>query len=160
MMDKGLPSFYIIVNPADVYNPIMKLLAGSEIDVDNFLPEQVPDFREQSILVVKNPFVAARFFNIYMKAFVKCILGFDPQCPSAEGGILGNVKAYYGCVEAQGHRTLHYHMLVWLHGTLNPDEIKKCIVDDHDEEFKARLLAFLDDTISNSIPPMSIFIPH
>ncbi|KAJ6573694.1 hypothetical protein B0H10DRAFT_1645672, partial [Mycena sp. CBHHK59/15] len=40
-------------------------------------------------------------------------------------GILGVVKAYYSCVEAQGRGTLHCHMVVWLEGGLNPDEIKK-----------------------------------
>lgn len=32
-----------------------------------------------------------------------------------------SVKAYYGCVEAQGGGTLHCHMLVWVEGGLNPD---------------------------------------
>ena len=35
-----------------------------------------------------------------------------------EGGILGLVKAYYGCVEAQGRGTLHCHMMIWLEGGL------------------------------------------
>ena len=28
MMDQGLPSFYITINPADVFNPLVKFLAG------------------------------------------------------------------------------------------------------------------------------------
>jgi hypothetical protein len=36
MIDNGLPSFYITINPADVYNPLVKFLAGSEIDLDAF----------------------------------------------------------------------------------------------------------------------------
>jgi len=34
IIDKGLPSFYITINPADVFNPVVKFLVGSEIDVD------------------------------------------------------------------------------------------------------------------------------
>ncbi|KAH7917509.1 hypothetical protein BV22DRAFT_1026194, partial [Leucogyrophana mollusca] len=116
------------------------------------LPNEVPDYWTQSILVAKNPAVAAKFFNIYLKAFLSAILGYDPKQQDMEGGILGVVKAHYGCVEAQGRGTLHCHMLVWLEGGLDPNEIKKRIFDDGDSEFKERLLAYLDDSISNSIP--------
>ncbi|KAJ7127741.1 hypothetical protein C8R44DRAFT_528551, partial [Mycena epipterygia] len=70
MIEKGLPSFYITINPADVYNPIVKFLAGAEIDIDSLLPEDIPNYWDQSVLVAKNPVVAAQFFNIYMKAFI------------------------------------------------------------------------------------------
>ena len=152
MIDKGMPSFYITINPADVYNPVVKFLAGNEINIDNLLSEQVPNYREQSILVAKNPVIAAKFFNIYMKAFISTILGYDTKGHNLKGGILGLVKAYYGCVEAQGRGTLHCHMLIWIEGALNPNEIKKKVVKDGDLDFQRRLLAFLDDTISNCIP--------
>ncbi|KAF8167655.1 hypothetical protein B0H34DRAFT_641905, partial [Crassisporium funariophilum] len=70
MIEKGMPSFFITINPADVYNPLVRFLAGANIDIDNLLPDDVPNYWEQSILVAKNPFVAAKFFNIYMKAFI------------------------------------------------------------------------------------------
>ncbi|KAJ6556239.1 hypothetical protein B0H19DRAFT_994488, partial [Mycena capillaripes] len=90
-----------------------------------------------------------------MKAFISALLGYDPTQKDLEGGILGVVKAYYGCVEAQGRGTLHCHMLVWVEGGLNPNEIKRRALstDEADVEFSKRLLTFLDDTISNSIPP-------
>ncbi|KAK0446935.1 uncharacterized protein EV420DRAFT_1218433, partial [Desarmillaria tabescens] len=87
-----------------------------------------------------------------MKAFIKCILGYDPKRTDFDGGVLGLVKAYYGCVEAQGRGTLHCHMLVWLEGSLNPNEIKDHIDRQGDKEFRDRLLSFLDDAISNYIP--------
>ncbi|KAJ7200389.1 hypothetical protein GGX14DRAFT_372312 [Mycena pura] len=90
-----------------------------------------------------------------MKAFISALLGYDAKQKNLDGGILGVVKAYYGCVEAQGRGTLHCHMLVWVEGGLNPNEIKKRALspDAADVEFSKRLLAFLDDTISNAIPP-------
>ncbi|KAF8204728.1 hypothetical protein BJ912DRAFT_820469, partial [Pholiota molesta] len=87
-----------------------------------------------------------------MKAFISALLKYDPKQKDLEGGILGVVKAYYGCVEAQGRGTLHCHMMVWLEGGLNPDEIKAKIIEHGDTEFKERLIAFLDDSISNEIP--------
>lgn len=125
MIEKGMPSFFITINPADIYNPIVKFLGGAEINLNNILPEQVPNYCEQAILVAKNPFVAAKFFNIYMKAFISAVLGYEPDERKIEGGILGLVKAYYGCVEAQGQGTLHCHMMIWLEGGLNPNEIKE-----------------------------------
>ncbi|KAJ7649265.1 hypothetical protein B0H17DRAFT_1163738 [Mycena rosella] len=89
-----------------------------------------------------------------MKAFISTILGYDPKQEDIEGGILGVVKAYYGCMEAQGCGTLHCHMLIWLEGGLNPNQIKeKALKDGGDLAFQKRLMEFLDDTISNSIPP-------
>ena len=155
MMDKGLPSFYVTINPADVYNPLVKLLAGSDIDIDNLLSEDVPKYWEQSVLIAKNPAVAAKFFDIYMKAFISTILGYDPTHNNLDGGVLGVVKAYYGCVEAQGRGTLHCHMLIWVEGGLNPNEIKQCVLntDEDAQAFCRRLITFLDDTISNHVPP-------
>jgi hypothetical protein len=153
MIDQGHPSFYVTINPADVFNPLVKFLAGAEIDIDQLLPEQVPNYWEQSVLIARNPVVAAKFFHIYLKSFLTAVLGYDPKQEDTEGGILGVVKAYYGCVEAQGRGTLHCHMLIWLEGGLNPNEIKERVVDENDITFRDRLIAFLDDTISNAIPP-------
>jgi hypothetical protein len=88
----GLP--YVTINPADVFNPLVKFLAGAEIDVDNLLPEQVPNFHEQSLLVAHNPAVCAKFFNIYMKAFISTVLRYDSKSINPDGGILGVVKGY------------------------------------------------------------------
>jgi hypothetical protein len=87
-----------------------------------------PNYWHQSVLVAKNPVVAARFLNLYMKAFISALLGYDPDQKNLEGGILGVVKAYYGCVEAQGRGTLH-----WVEGekdTSPPPPKKKvnCII--------------------------------
>ncbi|KAJ3009702.1 hypothetical protein NUW54_g2705 [Trametes sanguinea] len=155
MLSKGMPSFFITINPADTYNPVVRFLAGEDIDVDRILPSQPYDYWKQSILVAKNPVVAATFFNVYMKAFISALLGFDPKDNdrTLEGGILGVVKAYYGCVEAQGRGTLHCHMLVWVEGSLNPSAMKERLRGEDGEQFGQRLIAFLDDTISTSIPP-------
>ncbi|TFY51291.1 hypothetical protein EVG20_g11068, partial [Dentipellis fragilis] len=151
MAEKGQPSFYVTINPADVYNPLVKFLAGSDIDIDNMAPSDVPNYWEQSLLVARNPIVAARFFNLYMKAFIRCLLRYDPKHQDTDGGILGVVRSYYGCVEAQGRGTLHCHMMIWVEGGLNPTELKaKCLSDP---DFRTRLLSFLDDTISNAVPP-------
>ncbi|KAJ7174726.1 hypothetical protein C8R46DRAFT_816152, partial [Mycena filopes] len=88
-----------------------------------------------------------------IKAFIAA-LGYDPKQMDTDGGILGVVNAYYGCVEAQGRGTLHCHMLIWVEGRLNPTEIKaRAMKDGGDIGFQHRLMTFLEDTISNSVPP-------
>lgn len=69
MVDQGLPNFYITINPADVYNPVVKSLSGNDINVDELLPNEVPDYWKQSILVAHNPIITAKFFDLYMKSF-------------------------------------------------------------------------------------------
>ncbi|KAJ3967155.1 hypothetical protein EV361DRAFT_1010152, partial [Lentinula raphanica] len=88
-----------------------------------------------------------------MKSFIKAILAYDPSKLTTHGGILGHVSAYYGCVEAQGRGSLHCHMLIWVEGGLNPDEIKKRVLADDGYVFRERLIAFLDDTILTSVVP-------
>ncbi|KAG1797584.1 hypothetical protein EV424DRAFT_1333323 [Suillus variegatus] len=88
-----------------------------------------------------------------MKSFFSALLGYDKASGVVSEGILGKVKAYYGCVESQGRGPLHCHIMVWLEGGHNPNEIKHHIMEANDTDFRDRLLAFLDDTISNFIPP-------
>ena len=85
-----------------------------------------------------------------MKAFIHTLLGYHAEDNNLEGGALGVVKGYYGCVEAQGRGSLHCHMLIWLEGGFNPDEIKRCVLQD--ENFKNRLLNFMEYSISTCIP--------
>jgi hypothetical protein len=146
----GVPSFFVTINPADVYNPIVKFLAGNDIDIDNLLSDQVPTYWEQARVIAKNPCLAAEFFDIYINAFISTVLRYDPKRRSVRPGILGVTKAYYGCVEAQGRGSLHCHMVIWLHGGLTSDEIRDRIVVDH--RWRDQLIEFLDDTVCNVIP--------
>ena len=139
-------------NPADVYNPLIKFLAGEDIDLDNLLPTDIPDYWDQSLLVAKNPVVAAKFFNLYINAFIKSILGYDPACETVKSGVLGVVKAHYGCVEAQGRGSLHCHMLVWIEGGLDPNTLKEKLSKEPGGAFEKQLAAYLQHAIQTSIP--------
>ena len=123
VLSLGVPSFYITVNPADVYNPIVKYLSGHNIDIDNLMLQEVPMYWEQAKVVACNPCIAAEFFDTYLNTFFSTMLCYDPKQQSTDLGVVGVVKAYYSCIEAQGHGSLHCHMVVWVHGGLNSDEI-------------------------------------
>ena len=153
IMSLGALSFFITINPADVYNPLIKLLAGDEIDIAHLLPEQVPDYHHQSLLIVKDLVLAAWFFDIYMNAFFSTILRSNER-PRNEihSGVLGITKGYYGTVEAQGRGSLHCHMLIWLEGGLNPAEIRDRLLNDPDGPFEKRLISYLDENIQSAVP--------
>ena len=159
MLSHGLPSFFITINPADVYNPLVKFLAGDEINLDDLLPTDVPAYWDQSMLIAKNPVVAAKFFNIYIKAFINSILGFDAESTYVKSGVLGVVKAHYGCVEAQGRGTLHCHMLVWIEGGLDPNALKEKLLREPGGNFEQRLINYLNHAIQTSIPQCHEEVP-
>jgi helitron helicase-like protein len=150
MTSLGIPSFFVTVNPADVYSPILKFLCQQDFDIDNMVSENIPNYWDQAFLISKNPYLAAQFFDIFMRAFIKTLLKYDPHFLNEEGGVLGHVKGYYGCVKAQGRGSLHCHMLVWVEGSLNPDDLKKKILNDND--FKHKIIRYLEDTIRTSVP--------
>ena len=43
-------------------------------------------------------------------------------------------------------------MLIWIEGSLNPNELRERVLKEGEEDFRNRLLLFLDDTISNCVP--------
>jgi hypothetical protein len=153
MMEMGMPSFYNTINPADIYHPMVKFLAGSEIDLQNLRPQDIADTYVQARAIAKNPSLTARFLNRYMKAVISTLLGYDPKQENTEGGVLGVCEAYYGCVEAQGRGSLHCHMMVWIASALNPDQMKaRALANGGDADFQRRLIAYRDDVISNHVP--------
>jgi len=69
ILSLGVPSFYITVNPADLYSPAVKYLSGHDIDVDNLMSNEVPTYWEQAKAIARNPCIAAEFFDAYLSAF-------------------------------------------------------------------------------------------
>ncbi|KIO23835.1 hypothetical protein M407DRAFT_77695, partial [Tulasnella calospora MUT 4182] len=66
------------------------------------------------------------------------------------GGLFGKVSGYYGTIEAQGRGSLHCHMLIWISGSLGPDELRSKL--QNNDEFKNSLFAWLDDLIKTNLP--------
>ncbi|KAF8068637.1 hypothetical protein FPV67DRAFT_1414668, partial [Lyophyllum atratum] len=113
---------------------------------------EIPNYWDQSILVANNPVVAVQFFYTYISAFLETLVGFKGHNANMDGGVLGVCKGYYVVVENQGRGTLHAHMMLFLEGALNPNEIRARVTKAGSEAFQQRLLNFFDDAISNGIP--------
>jgi hypothetical protein len=140
----GAPSLFITINPSDVHHPLVRMLAGQSVDLDDHTNTTPISKTSQRDLVANNPAAAARFFNIMMENFINILL--CNNLPGKSGiGIFGRCTAYYGMVEAQGKGTLHCHMLVWLDGHLSPQAMR--IRLEEDDEFRKRMFTWLETNI-------------
>ena len=140
MIHFGMSAYFITVSPSNIHSPIVLFLAGEEIDLDDLLPDDLPSSHRRAQIAAEDPVSVARFFNIVIDAFTKYLLGYNQP----NGGILGHVAAYYGCIEEQGTGTLHIHMLVWLDGFSSRSDIEAKFTD---EIFKTNLLEYLEKVI-------------
>ena len=95
--------------------------ASSSFD---FKPSLVTPYDEQMRSVHSNPVAGAHFFNFMVETFIADVLGVE----GGHRGFYGNTSGYYGMVEQQGCPTLHLHMLLWIAGSLNPQDMREKIL--------------------------------
>ena len=117
----GAPLWYITLSPADSKHPLAMYYAETK---QTFQPK-IRTSDERWRIVANNPIASARFFHYMVSLFIKHILGFGADHP----GVFGKTAAYYGTVEQQGRLTLHLHLLLWIEGSLSPDETRKRLLD-------------------------------
>ncbi|KAA1480015.1 hypothetical protein DENSPDRAFT_862104 [Dentipellis sp. KUC8613] len=76
-----------------------------------------------------------------VQTFIKHILGVGTK----HSGLYGDTDGYYGTVEEQGRLTLHLHMLLWIKGSLSPQQIRQRL-EQKDSEFQQALISYLENT--------------
>ncbi|TFK81640.1 hypothetical protein K466DRAFT_501813, partial [Polyporus arcularius HHB13444] len=86
----------------------------------------LPDRNARLRAIATNPVGAARFFHKVVDLFTSKILRVGQDRP----GLFGPTEAYYGTVEEQGRKTLHLHSLLWIKGSLSPQEIRDRLLSD------------------------------
>ena len=132
---RGAPFWYITISPADIKHPLCVYYADNK---EKFSAEILP-YDAHLRLICQNPVAGARFFDFMVQVFITDILGVGTK----QGGIYGDVPAYYGTVEQQGQLTLHLHILIWLRGNLTPHELRQKILDP-DSTWKMKLINWLE----------------
>jgi hypothetical protein len=132
----GAPIWYITLSPADNKHPLCLYFAD---DVESFDVKLSRTEDDRYRLIANNPVAGARFFNFMVELFIKHVLGHGAM----RRGVYGDTSAFYGTVEQQGRLTLHLHMLLWIRGTLSPDEVRRRILDPS-STFRQRLVAYLE----------------
>jgi hypothetical protein len=147
----GPPSLWITINPSDLHDPIAQVLAGEEINMDEFMAHLGPNKDQRAKNIADDPYAAAKFFHFMIATILETLLGVKvtPAQVKSGMGVFGHVTAYFGVVESQGRGTLHLHLLVWLKHAPSSDEMSTLLKT---EEFRARVVAFIRANIRAYAP--------
>jgi hypothetical protein len=148
---KGPPSVWITINLSDLHDPIVQVLSGEKVDLDNFLSTLGPDKNKRARNVAENPYAAAKFFHFVISTILETLFQIKTTNFKINNGkgIMGFVTAYFGIIECQGRGTLHLHMLIWLKHTPMFEELVKLLKS---EEFWEKILAFIHANFRAYVP--------
>ena len=154
MVKLGLPSFFITINPADYHHPLVLHFAGKKVNLDAPFEGDWITKEERARLVADDPVAAAKFFHYLVETWLECILGVNSQLKMNEVGVLGRTTGYYGTVETQGRGSLHLHILVWIHGSKNPEEFIRDLTRDDGEgrKFRDKMMDYLSSVVYEQFP--------
>jgi len=141
---KGPPSLWITINPSDTGDPIAQVFAGENIDMDSFINTAGPNSEQRSRTIAADPYAATKFFHFVIAALLKDVFGITAYKGQAQvkrtNGVFGKVASYIGTVEAQGHGTLHLHIVIWLCGSLSLPRMKEALKS---EGFRTKVQAYI-----------------
>ena len=144
----GMPAFWITINPSDLRNPLVLILAGVEYSGD-ILAAANASIREAA--ATSNPVAVAEFFHHVCRAVLDGLLATN----TGQMGILGDLSNHFAVVETNGRGMLHLHALVWVRGNLAFTTLRDRLLED--SEFAARMIRYLESIIVQGIDES---IPH
>ena len=145
------PSLWVTINPADTQDPIAQVLAGADIDLDEFCNTAGPDSNDRATNMASDPYASANFFHFMIETIINCLFGISKKRNGMfvrKDGIFGTIKSYVGTVEAQGRGSLHLHMLLWLEGAPTATEFKHALTS---ENFREKIKRYIQTTICADI---------
>ena len=151
---RGTPAFFITLNPSDINHPLVRVLAGDNICLEDLESGQELSEWDRKLLVADNPAACAKFFHEMISNFVTIILRYGRR----DRGLLGKCTAYYGTVETQGRGTLHCHMLIWLEGHPSPQEMREKMRDS--EQYQCDVFSWLESLIKCELLGSTSTVPE
>lgn len=144
----GLPAIWLTVNPNDLDHPVRITLSKKRLIDPGILQlqnEAIASRWEYASHGSNDPLSAAQFFHREMELF------FEHYIRVGNPSIFGRVKHYIGLVETNERHSLHMHGLIWLYGAFDLPLITKSLEDPEEESFRAKVLAFLENLISQNL---------
>jgi hypothetical protein len=144
----GMPAFWITINPSDLRNPLVLILAGVEYSGDNLAAASAA-IREAA--ATSNPVAVAEFFHHVCEAILDGLFATK----TGQLGILGDLSNHFAVVETNGRGMLHLHGLAWARGNLAFDTLRDRLLEDSD--FAARMIRYLESIITQGIDES---VPH
>ena len=141
------PSIWVMINPADMQDPIAQVLAGADIDLDNFCSTAGPDSVDRAMNMASNPYASTNFFHFMIRNILEVMFGIlrgQNGVIFRKEGVFGVTKSYVGMVEAQGQGSLHLHLLLWLEGAPTASKLKQALTTS---SFRERIKQFIKEMI-------------
>lgn len=142
---RGTPTLFVTLNPSDVDNPIVRVLGGESVDIEDQMRGEDMEEHKRRVYAANHPAACALFFHSMISSFIKVILRHGQG-----QGLFGKCTAYYGTVETQARGTLHCHMLIWLDGHPSPQALRDKMAAS--EEYKLNMFQWLESVIKNELP--------
>ncbi|KAI0682583.1 hypothetical protein C8Q76DRAFT_637108, partial [Earliella scabrosa] len=81
----GTPAFFVTLNPSDVHNPVVRVLCGHNISLEDATVGEPLAEWERKLLVARRPAACAKFFHLMISGFIDIILRYG----KAGRGLLG-----------------------------------------------------------------------
>jgi hypothetical protein len=149
----GAPLLWLTINPDDLHNPIVQVLAGEDINLDHFDRLSGPNKETRALNTAKDPFAAAQFFHFIITTLLETLVNVKatPFKVTSGQGIFGIIRAYYAAVEAQNRGTLHSHMLLWPDSNPSADALYEAL---RSGAFRDRVIAYIKATICAHNPAL------
>ncbi|CAE6416282.1 unnamed protein product [Rhizoctonia solani] len=146
MLVKNPPSLWVTINPNDLHDPVVQVLAGEKIDMDNFVATMGPDRQKRAENITKDPYACAQYFHYIINLVLEQLFGISSHGRKVDTrmGVLGRLSAYYGVVEAQGRGSLHVHMVLWLEDAPSSDTMHDLLSDP---AFRERVTQYVDHSV-------------
>ena len=142
------PTLWVTINPSDTQDPIAQVMAGVDIDLNNFNATIGPDKTERCATIAKDPYAASKFFHFMVNIILEELFGIHRSKRGREvgrtEGIVGEVRGYIGTVEAQGRGTLHLHIILWLLGAPTSQTMKSLLTSS---AFRDKVCEYISTTI-------------
>jgi hypothetical protein len=119
----GMPSVFLTMTFDDEQSFLMQVLSGRDIDdktsMDDLNDEEINRrFKLRKELRVKYPGIASIHFEMLLDIIFYDVIGWDrsKNCATEHVGFFGSPEAVFFCVEEQGRKTLHTHILMYIRG--------------------------------------------
>lgn len=141
IVSKGLPSFYITINPNDTKSPLIKFLTKIEMSEDFF---QTSNLFERMQIIFTDPVSQSLHFDIIIQNLIDHLFGFTNE---NKIGIFGKLDAFYGMVEAQFRGSLHVHFLIWIKDSIDPSNFDDFL---QNEDNKRKIIEYLNNCIKSN----------
>lgn len=136
----SMSALFITLNPHDLSPVLLAAFGGVTVDAWRQMSS-----RDQAVFVMNHLDATACAFHAQMTVLLDVIVQYGK-----DSGLFGMCKAFYGTVEAQGHGTLHCHLLLWLEGNPNPQLLQDRITDH--PPFRDVVFNWLEDIIKCELP--------